>query len=280
MIKNYSIFLKKNFSLVLLFFPLLTHAQINLSNYPAQSIGPNLNWYQIQLDSMWGGAQHINVLEIHQSYHFSIAYQTDTLIKTSDFAKTNNAIAAINGGFFDMRNGGSVTQLIVNQQQINTTPQKLIEQGNEILEGMIGINAKGKLSVNSSVKSNKKKYHSLLITGPLLLLKGKPQELVDRKFNTDQHPRSCICTCKNGKTLMITTDGRHKEAAGFSLHDLTELATALGCKNAVNLDGGGSTTLWAKNATPNGVVNCPSDNKRFDHEGERPCANAILVLDL
>jgi exopolysaccharide biosynthesis protein len=43
------------------------------------------------------------------------------------------------------------------------------------------------------------------------------------------------------------------------------------------MDGGGSTTMWVKNQPDNGVVNYPSDNKKWDHYGERKVANVILV---
>jgi exopolysaccharide biosynthesis protein len=49
----------------------------------------------------------------------------------------------------------------------------------------------------------------------------------------------------------------------------------LGCTEAINLDGGGSSTMYIKD---NGVVNYPSDNNRHDHEGQRPVSNAILLL--
>ena len=49
----------------------------------------------------------------------------------------------------------------------------------------------------------------------------------------------------------------------------------LGCTEAINLDGGGSSTMYIKDE---GVINFPSDNKQHDHEGERPVSNAILVL--
>jgi len=44
----------------------------------------------------------------------------------------------------------------------------------------------------------------------------------------------------------------------------------LGCYDAINLDGGGSTTMWIKDK---GIVNFPSDK-----EGERLVSNAILLL--
>lgn len=43
---------------------------------------------------------------------------------------------------------------------------------------------------------------------------------------------------------------------------------------ALNLDGGGSTTMWVKGE---GVINYPTDNKRFDHYGQRRIRNYIMV---
>jgi exopolysaccharide biosynthesis protein len=52
----------------------------------------------------------------------------------------------------------------------------------------------------------------------------------------------------------------------------------LGSTEAINLDGGGSSTLWANTDELNGVLNFPPDNDTFDHRGERKVANAILVV--
>ena len=49
----------------------------------------------------------------------------------------------------------------------------------------------------------------------------------------------------------------------------------LGCTEAINLDGGGSSTMYIKDS---GVVNYPSDNNRHDHDGQRPVSNAIILL--
>ena len=55
----------------------------------------------------------------------------------------------------------------------------------------------------------------------------------------------------------------------MTLNEVAELMQLLRCKDAVNLDGGGSTTMWISGKPFNGVVNMPRDNKKFDHEGER-----------
>jgi exopolysaccharide biosynthesis protein len=78
--------------------------------------------------------------------------------------------------------------------------------------------------------------------------------------------------CKTKKSILfITIDGRMEKADGMSLVEAQKYLYDLGCIDAINLDGGGSTTMWTKNK---GVVNKPSDK-----DGERPVANAVLILE-
>lgn len=93
----------------------------------------------------------------------------------------------------------------------------------------------------------------------------KPDYFVHKK-----HPRTAIGTNKDKSTLwLVTVDGRQTASAGISLPDLADLMKELGAYNALNLDGGGSTTMWVKNR----VVNRPSDAA-----GERRISNGLLIL--
>jgi len=53
-------------------------------------------------------------------------------------------------------------------------------------------------------------------------------------------------------------DGRNKNASGMNLYELTKIVRWLGAQNAINLDGGGSTTMWIYDK---GVVNYPATIK-------------------
>jgi len=64
-------------------------------------------------------------------------------------------------------------------------------------------------------------------------------------------------------------DGRRQDSVGMSLEELTDFMKALGASDALNLDGGGSTTLVVDGR----VVNRPSDK-----EGERAVSNVLLLL--
>ena len=74
--------------------------------------------------------------------------------------------------------------------------------------------------------------------------------------------------------LILVADGRHDEAVGLTLRELAMVMLDLGCMDAVNLDGGGSSTMYIRDR---GVVNHPSGNGVFDHEGERAVRTVIMI---
>ena len=74
----------------------------------------------------------------------------------------------------------------------------------------------------------------------------------------------------NESVIFITIDGRNTEAEGMSLIEAQKFLLNLGCVNAINLDGGGSTTMWSKEKS---IVNFPSDEL-----SKRPVSNALLIV--
>lgn len=84
-----------------------------------------------------------------------------------------------------------------------------------------------------------------------------------------RNPRTLAGVDAVGRTVLVTADGRDTDALGLSIGESAEVARALGLRDAVNLDGGGSTTMVAAGR----VINDPSDAT-----GERPVGEALLVL--
>jgi exopolysaccharide biosynthesis protein len=111
--------------------------------------------------------------------------------------------------------------------------------------------------------------------GPLLLLNGQrvenpEEEHISRVFFLSRHPRTAVGVRKDGTMLFVTVDGRQPErSVGMSLRELSDLLIELGAVSAINLDGGGSTTMFAGD----GTVNRPSDPL-----GERETADGILLF--
>jgi exopolysaccharide biosynthesis protein len=131
-------------------------------------------------------------------------------------------------------------------------------------------------SLNSQAENQKwRSAQNILGAGPQLIKAGKI-EITDKRekmvaaFATDRHPRTALAKLDSGKILLVTVDGRQPGVSvGMSLQALAELLLGLGAVEAINLDGGGSTTMVVHNK----VVNKPSDQS-----GERPVSDAILVF--
>ena len=95
------------------------------------------------------------------------------------------------------------------------------------------------------------------------------QEKASKSFAEMRHPRTAVAKLKDGKFLMIAVDGRHPGVSvGMTLKELADYLLSIGATDAMNLDGGGSTTMFVGGK----VVNVPSDK-----EGERKVSDAIVV---
>jgi phosphodiester glycosidase/sporulation related protein len=84
-----------------------------------------------------------------------------------------------------------------------------------------------------------------------------------------RNPRTIAGVDSRGRILLATIDGRAVDSLGLSISESAAVAAALGMRSAINLDGGGSTTMVVGGQ----VINHPSDAT-----GERPVGDAILVL--
>jgi exopolysaccharide biosynthesis protein len=124
----------------------------------------------------------------------------------------------------------------------------------------------------------------LLQAGPLLVRDGRPCTNGDpegfsagaRQFDSDitagRHPRAALALARGRRLLAVASDGRSADEAGLTLPELAEALVALGAVQAVNLDGGGSTTLVCGGL----VRNRPREPDGSALDGGRPIPTALL----
>lgn len=114
----------------------------------------------------------------------------------------------------------------------------------------------------------------VLAAGPRLVTNGRVDVTTAREqmiptFATDRHPRTAIGRLADDRALLVIVDGRQPEwSVGATLDELARLLLDFGVVDAINLDGGGSTTM---------VVRGTITNRPSDESGERPVSDAIVV---
>lgn len=224
-------------------------------------------------DSLFGGNQYGSVIrvDLNQPGVEVRPVRSTQCQTTSQIAQSAGAVAAINGGYFD-GNCSSVSLLKINGQLFNTNARS---------RSAIGFSPQGIPMIDwIQAGADWSNAHHALGGLSRLTQSGSVQVEWERDsatsdFTYGSNPRTGVGIASNGELIMATLDGRTSAGAGVNLFDFAQWFVWLGALDTLNLDGGGSTTLWT---VTEGVVNYPSDNGIADHQGERSVANILAVF--
>ena len=243
-----------------------------------------LRRYHFGEGSLFCSAQHLFVVEIPADSPRRLAFAYDSATApVSELATRAGALAAVNGSYFDMDHGNPICFLRIDGQQLGeNTPQRTDTANRKYYQYATLTLHDGHplLRVPDSNRHHEELWEcpDVMTAGPMLLREGRdvPQR-TDLSFVSHRHNRTALGIRPDGTTLLVVADGRFRhQAEGFSLPELQRVMRWLGCTEAINLDGGGSSTLYVQ-GIGDGVVNYPSDNRLHDHHGQRPVSNAIIV---
>jgi hypothetical protein len=131
------------------------------------------------------------------------------------------------------------------------------------------------LAISTATEPNLRGAKTAISGGPILVKNGRRQrikapdsESYEFSTMTERHPRSAI-GWNTDFFFLVQVDGRYKGVSvGMTLDEFASYLVDLGCQEAVNLDGGGSTTLWYDGKVRNYLC-----------DGyEREVANSLVVL--
>lgn len=263
-------------------------------------IVPSPDYIDVTPGLQWSAKTDVSIADRPQSYDIlkvdTIAHRINVsdvsggLKTTPMLAQMVGAIAAVNGGFHAYGSSvGTVTKLRIDGRDIvtqNTVTDWDLQE--EDVEGVFGISAGGQVSISSAKDTASwQALPTFLHSGPLLLLDGVRQPLDSKNWNHVRNPRTCVCTLADNTVMLVTVDGRYPTSSGMTLPELQLFLIAQGCKSAVNLDGGGSTTMYLQSydqVYANGVVNEPRDKPPpgvggyLEQTTLRSISNAIVVM--
>jgi exopolysaccharide biosynthesis protein len=270
--------------IVLIFVSQNILSQINGFNkvkWQKEKIAPGLIWKSSHTQINDSLPMNINILIVNlKKRSLTLSYYPDKNIITSQQASGKSALAAVNAGFFNIRDGGSVTYIRSGGRILDAdTAHQWSRMKN--IDGSVLIDNKGSVFIekarSNSWYDNHREYQDVLETGPMLLINNRKVQLRKIPFVTNRHPRTAIGMKGNKKIILVTLDGRTEQSRGMTLYELSDLMLSLRCNDAVNLDGGGSTTMWISGQPFSGIVNMPCDNRTFDHAGERKVSDILII---
>jgi exopolysaccharide biosynthesis protein len=257
----------------------------DIADWNSKRVQENITWRSRYFTDLFGSKEYLNLLDIDlndTSIKPFIAWQDTVLLTTHEMAEREKAVAAVNGNFFHTKNGGSVCFLKINGKIIDTSRTDLSDHLflDELDDAAIVIDQKGKMGIIPCPPAGWKsitEIPTIISAGPPLVIEGQAVKFISHTFNDKRFSRTGAGLTKNNHLLLITVDGNSEQSAGMTIAEFAQVFKAFDCINAINLDGGGSTTMWIKGQPDSGIVTHPTDNKKFDHYGERKIANAIIL---
>ena len=234
---------------------------------------------------VFGSVQDISLARFPMKEHTVSVVESDgpNAAITSKFGEKNKALAAINGSYFNMKTLEPVTYVKDEGKVLCSITTDGAYRNNGIFRIK---DKKGRtvdiLTIDSlSTPKAAKGWREAIVSGPVLMEDGKVPVYENdgsrhfRSFYAKRHPRTLMGYTADGWIYFIVVDGRFPgQGEGMSIAELQVLCESLGLYEALNLDGGGSSTLWS---AEDGVINHPYDNKTFDHAGERAVPNVLIV---
>lgn len=229
---------------------------------------------------LFGAPQHLALVIYPERAFATRVVQVDGRGRIpSRIGQEAGAEAAINGSYFNMREVDPITFTLSDGKVVNrgTMHNSPLSNGVVAARGRKDNRVEVFPCDSADYARIARRYRQALVAGPMLVHEGKEltYDTQDVIF-TRRHPRSVVGTRSDGRVVLLVIDGRSEEhAAGTTVAETAYIARQLGLTEALNLDGGGSSSLWTRQE---GVLNHPTDNRRYDHEGERSVPNGIVVL--
>jgi len=271
----------------------------------AQKVDKGIYWYAwLGQDKVLKRNMSINLIDIDLNkaeVRFDFAWFNNDRATLSAVADTAGAIVAVNSAYFEKLDDGGYVSFHKSKGQVDQSVE-LPENHTRFWKHQAAFVQTGEKSF-AFIQGNQRLYDSLpynniISSAPLLISDGVPvgkyfvaQKTGDKSKLDGEHPdrhqagngpRMAYGKTADNHLLLIAVDGRSTRAQGINAEELTDLLLQLHTTDAINMDGGGSLTMFVRGATPTGVVNYPSDLRkkdpnRFEHLGQRKNGAALLI---
>lgn len=310
---------KLSFRMILAFLAalLLSGAQ-TLTAQPGEgwtqtTIAPGIEYYTFSgQEPVTGAAQQVFVIDLdlnRPEYALRFSYTESPGSVTSEILRKNNAIVAMNAAYEPVsvviKVDGEMPFCMPNDVVFDLPVPNWKSEAAVYTDGLrdvrISFDGKGKSIAERRAFWADATDPNILSSAPMLIDNFEPvgttfvdttllanvKALQYEDLNRHQgvrHPRSAIAKTADNHLLLVAVDGRRKGiSVGMSARELTRfLVKYFNPQYALNMDGGGSTTLCVRGQgdPETNVVNYPTDNKQYDHAGERSVTTHFYIVEV
>lgn len=190
---------------------------------------------------------------------------------------TRRVVGGVNADFFSLATGTPVGMLIVDGRMLSRPSARPV----------LAFDSSGapRIAEFSLVDGKVSPWYPRHAVGgrPMLVRDSSVLDIVDHEgqpsFSVDRHPRTAAGIAARGRRLILAVvDGRQKPYSdGMSLRELANLMRALGAREAINLDGGGSSTMVYADPRADGRLRLA--NRPSDKQGERAVGDALAIVN-
>lgn len=197
--------------------------------------------------------QHYSQTTNSNQYGVEYVVETPNMIDSTYFGQT------LVGNVVKIRSYGSTEKTEIPRNGF------VISANGDHMKKFENIKVGDEIKVSISINQTWRDAQFILASGPMLVRDGKRYITMDTSSSRAKEvaPRSAIGISKDKKTVhFITVDGRQSNSKGMNLVQFADYLASLGVDRAINLDGGGSTTMAFRNYGSNQVVlaNRPSNS--------------------
>lgn len=227
-------------------------ATVTDSSYKDDNISINLSESTVNSTQVYVADITLSSSDYLKTAFAQNAFGTNVTAKTSETAKNNNAILAVNGDYYGANSTGYV---IRNGVVYRDTVREDSSNGDLAIykDGSFKIIYEDQISADQLVKDG---VVNLLAFGPALVENGEIAVGTNEEVGQAMisNPRTAIGIIDENNYIIVVSDGRTSESKGLSLYQMAEVMKSYGVKTAYNLDGGGSSTLYFNSQ----VINKPT----------------------
>lgn len=225
-------------------------------------VGPGVDYQRIVRGTI---DVHVTKIDLmHPDTKVIATKKSERGLTVSEYAKRTKAIVAVNADYFDprLRPIGRAMGACGVWWRGAKIQRK---------QGLVAIGA-GRAEIQKNTQRTDTWMRGAVSGWPMLVEDCAPiRELPGSDpFTRGPHPRTAAGITADGKTLyLVVADGRRPDVPGMTLPELADFfVSELGVCRAMNLDGGGSSAMWVRDA----IVNRPSDGP------ERKVGNHLAVV--